>query len=50
MKQVQYDTMEEMGFNLEFVEYEPGFEQDLEKIKARLRAGETVDDLKYVEL
>ena len=50
MKQVQYDTLDALGFDLEFVEYETGFEGQLEEIKRRLRAGETVDGMKYVEL
>ena len=48
MKQVQFDTRAELGFLLEFVEYEPGFAEDLARIKERLRAGETVDGLRYV--
>lgn len=48
-KQAQFDTHEELGFMLEFVEYEPGFAEDLEEVKARLRAGETVDGLRYVD-
>lgn len=39
MKQVQYDTLDALGF-----------EGQLEEIKRRLRAGETVDGMKYVEL
>lgn len=50
MKQVQFDTMEELGFYLEFVSYKAGFHAELEEIKERLRGGETVDDLRYVEL
>lgn len=50
MKQVQFDTYDELGFQLEFVEYEPTFGEDLAKVKERLRAGETVDGLSYVEL
>lgn len=50
MRQVQYHTIEELGFNLEFVEYAPGFHEELEGIKSRMRAGETVDGLKYVDL
>ncbi|MCG3170540.1 MAG: hypothetical protein CALGDGBN_02106 [Pseudomonadales bacterium] len=48
MKQVQFDTRAELGFLLEFVEYEPGFAEDLARVKERLRAGETVDGLRYV--
>jgi len=50
MKQVQYDTIEELGFDLEFVEYAADFEEQLDAIKLRLRAGESVDGLKYVDL
>jgi hypothetical protein len=50
MKQVQFDTFEELGFYLEFVEYEPGFHVELEEIKRQLRAGATVDGLTYVDL
>jgi len=49
LKQVQYDTYEELGFQLELVAYEEGFEADLEEVKRRLRAGETVDGLRYAE-
>jgi 4-hydroxyphenylpyruvate dioxygenase-like putative hemolysin len=49
MKQVQFDTMEELGFYLEFVSYEPGFHAELEEIKKRLRKGETVDGLRYID-
>ncbi len=49
MKQVQFDTYDVLGFQLEFVEYEPGFAADLAQVKARLAAGETVDGLRYVE-
>jgi hypothetical protein len=49
MRQVQYDTVEQLGFQLEFVEYAPGFHEELEVIKRRMRAGETVDGLRYVE-
>ncbi len=48
-KQAQFDTYDDLGFMLEFVEYEPWFAEDLENVKARLRAGETVDGLRYVE-
>lgn len=48
MKQVQFDTFDELGFMLELVEYEPGFEQDLAAVKERLNAGETVDGLRYM--
>jgi len=50
MRQVQFDTYDVFGFQLEFVEYEPGYAADLEAVKARLRAGETVDGLRYVDL
>lgn len=49
MKQVQYDTMEELGFYLELVSYEPGFHAELEEIKKELRKGATVDGLSYVD-
>lgn len=49
MKQVQFDTMDELGFYLEFVSYEPGFHAELEEIKKRMRKGETVDGLSYVD-
>lgn len=48
MKQVQFDTSDELGFMLELVEYESGFEQDLAAVKERLSAGETVDGLRYM--
>jgi 4-hydroxyphenylpyruvate dioxygenase-like putative hemolysin len=48
-KQAQFDTHDELGFMLEFVEHEPDFLEDLESVKARLRAGETVDGLRYVD-
>ena len=50
MKQVQFDTFEDLGFNLEFVEYAPHFHDELERIKAQCREGETVDGLRYVDL
>ena len=50
MKQGQFDTFADLGFNLEFVEYEPHFHEELEKIKERCRRGETVDGLRYVDL
>ena len=50
MKQVQFDTFDDLGFLLEFVEYEAGFDEQLEDIKARCRRGETVDGLRYVDL
>ena len=50
MRQVQYDTLDLLGFMLEFVSYDPGFREDLEAVKARLREGETVDGLHYVDL
>ena len=46
----RYDTIEELGFDLEFVEYAADFEEQLDAIKLRLRAGESVDGLKYVDL
>jgi len=49
MKQVQFDTIDELGFYLEFVSYEPGFHAELEEIKKRLSKGETVDGLSYVD-
>lgn len=49
MKQVQFDTMDELGFYLEFVAYEPGFHAELEQIKQRMRNGETVDGLSYID-
>lgn len=50
MKQVQFDTDEDLGFMLEFVEYEPTFHAELERIKERCRNGETVDGLRYVDI
>ena len=50
MKQVQFDTMDELGFMLEFVEYAHDWDQQLAEIKRRLSAGETVNELCYVEL
>ncbi len=49
-KQVQFDTIDTLGFMLEFVEYEPDFDAQLVELKRRLTAGETVDGLRYVEL
>lgn len=50
MKQAQFDTFDILGFQLEFVEYEPGHAADLAEVKGRLLAGETVDGLSYVDL
>lgn len=49
MKQVQFDTLDVLGFRLEFVEYGPNWEAELEGVKEKLRAGETVGGLKYVD-
>lgn len=48
MKQVQFDTFDDLGFMLEFVEYGPGYAEDLSRVKDRLKAGETVDGLSYL--
>ena len=45
MKQVQYDTMDILGFHLELVEYAPGHEAGIKEIQRRLAAGEPVDGL-----
>lgn len=50
LKQVQFDTYAEIGFDIEFVEYEPTFEEQVEEVRERCRNGETVDGLRYVEL
>jgi hypothetical protein len=44
-KQVQYNTVELLGFNLEFVEHEPGYAAAIEDIQRRLAAGEPVDGI-----
>ncbi len=44
-KQVQYNTMELLGFNLEFVEHESGYAAAIEDIQRRLAAGEPVDGI-----
>lgn len=44
-KQVQFDTLETLGFYLEFVEYEPGHEAAIEEIQRRLAAGEPVEGI-----
>ncbi len=49
-KQAQFDTFAELGFMLEFVEYAPDFAEDLAEVRERMRAGETVDGLRYVTL
>ena len=46
LRQVQYDTWQELGSQLELVAYDPSYEADLEDVKQRLRAGETVDGLR----
>jgi hypothetical protein len=45
MKQVQYDTMDVLGFHLELVEYAPGAEAGIKEIQRRLAAGEPVEGL-----
>jgi len=45
MKQVQYDTMDVLGFHLELVEYAPGAEAGIKEIQRRLTAGERVEGL-----
>ncbi|MFN8626710.1 MAG: VOC family protein [Candidatus Binatia bacterium] len=45
MKQVQYDTMEVLGFHLELVEYAPDAEAGIKEIQRRLTAGEPVAGL-----
>ncbi|MEZ4355341.1 MAG: hypothetical protein R3F16_16995 [Myxococcota bacterium] len=50
MKQVQFDTFEDLGFNLEFVEYAPHFHDLFRADQGACREGETVDGLRYVDL
>ena len=50
MKQVQFDTMDLLGFMLEFVEYAHDWDQQVAEIKRRLGEGETVNELRYVDL
>ncbi|MDY0065634.1 MAG: VOC family protein [Steroidobacteraceae bacterium] len=45
MKQVQFDTMDVLGFHLELVEYAPGHEAAIKEIQRRLAAGEPVEGL-----
>lgn len=45
MKQVQFDTMDVLGFHLELVEYIPGHEAALKEIQRRLAAGEPFEGL-----
>jgi len=44
-KQVQFDTLELLGFNLEFVEHEAGYAAAIEEIQRRLAAGEPVEGI-----
>ncbi len=48
-KQVQFDTKDLVGFNLEFVEWEPGHEQAIAEIQRRLAAGERVEGISFSE-
>lgn len=45
MKQVQFDTMDLLGFHLELVEYAPGHRAAIAEIQRRLAAGESVEGL-----
>lgn len=45
MRQVQYDTINVLGFHLELVEYAPGHEAGIKEIQRRLAAGEHVEGL-----
>lgn len=44
-KQVQFDTLELLGFNLELVEHEPGYDAAIAEIQRRLAAGEPVEGI-----
>jgi len=44
-KQVQYHTADVLGFNLEFVEHEPGYAAAIADIQRRLAAGEPVEGI-----
>jgi hypothetical protein len=46
MAQVQFDPADTFGFQLEFVEYEPGAEQRIEEIQRRKAAGEPLAGLR----
>lgn len=48
MKQRQYDTLDQLGFRLELVEYGSGWNEELAAVKARMAAGETVETMRYV--
>ena len=50
MRQVQFDTLEPLGFMLEFVEYGPGFWEEQASVNERLARGEEVEGLRWVDL